>query len=336
MASSFKKYNKKLSYQFPILYQNRYCDQEEFSIGVFSDDNHSGDVSTFKPYLLNNFDKVYLPGLSLHKYEYKAVSIGSDIYVLNLLEDYCWLSIEIYSSSTKTSPALPLLKEIIPIYYVSSFMQKVFVISETSFSNPSWYYDTKTDNWTSIASMMGSRERPACTVFEGELVVTGGFVRNCNSNEVNADGKMNLSTKLRKEKLKSIESYDFHENNWYYFPYMLSPRVNHSAVSIGNKMFMIGGSSEYSEVFDSITRKFTYIKTLPGWVRTLKKDIFERYEILYQVVNIGYTIYFFREEYNKVNVHSYDVRNNVFNFKTSMVKEIFSFNKTNCIKVPIS
>ena len=113
---------------------------------------------------------------------------------------------------------------------------------------------------------------------------------------------MNLRTKFRKEKLKSIESYDFHENKWYYFPDMLSPRVNHSAVSIGNKMFMIGGSKDYCEVFDSVTRKFTYIKTLPKWVRV------EELNSSYQVVSIGYKIYFFRKEDNKVNVHSYNVK----------------------------
>ena len=47
---------------------------------------------------------------------------------------------------------------------------------------------------------------------------------------------------------------------------MLSPRNNHSAVSIGDKMFMIGGSKDYCEVFDSVTRNFMYIKTLPKWV----------------------------------------------------------------------
>ena len=52
MLSSFKKIGKSLSDQFPVLYQHRYCDQEEFSIGVFSNDNFSGDASNHKHYLL--------------------------------------------------------------------------------------------------------------------------------------------------------------------------------------------------------------------------------------------------------------------------------------------
>ena len=48
MVSSFKTFAKSLNDQFPVLYQHRYCDQEEFSIGVFGDDNYSGDASNHK------------------------------------------------------------------------------------------------------------------------------------------------------------------------------------------------------------------------------------------------------------------------------------------------
>ena len=334
MVSRVKTLTKNLSDQFPVLYQNRYCDQKEFSIGVFSNDYRNGDVSTFKPYLLNTFDiKTYLPRLSKPKYSCKAVSSGSDIYVFGQNDDHNSLSFEKYSSSTKSWKTLPLLNTLQnEFYYMCSFMQKVFFISYQDSDDASMFYDDQTNQWTYITSLIENTKNAASTVFEGKLILSGGIRKNFFTK-----GRRAYSRRYRRNTIvKSIEAYDFHENKWNSFPDMLSPRNNHSAVSIGNKMFMIGGSSDYSEVFESVTRKFTYIKTLPKWVRTLKKDIFERYEILYQVINIGYTIYFFREEYNKVNVHSYDVRNNIFSFKTSMVKEIFNFNKTNCIKVPIS
>ena len=68
MSSSFNKFGKTLSDQFPVLYQHRYCDQEEFSIGVFSNDIHSGYLLTHRHFLLNNFDtKTYLPTLPIYE-----------------------------------------------------------------------------------------------------------------------------------------------------------------------------------------------------------------------------------------------------------------------------
>ena len=45
---------------------------------------------------------------------------------------------------------------------------------------------------------------------------------------------------------------------------MLVKRMQHSTVSLGNKLFVIGGNWENdSEVFDSVTNKFVFIKNLP-------------------------------------------------------------------------
>ena len=93
---------------------------------------------------------------------------------------------------------------------------------------------------------------------------------------------------------------------------MLSPRVDHTAVSSNNKMFIIGGSKDYFELFDSITRKFTYIKTLLNWTRTLGLAFYRRVNNPYQIVEIANNIYLFRMENNKVNIHRYDVRSDFF------------------------
>ena len=68
----------------------------------------------------------------------------------------------------------------------------------------------------------------------------------------------------------SVEAFDQHENKWSNFPSLLSPRKNHTTVSISNKMFMIGGWSDYIQVvdnfkvFERVNRKFTYIKIFPN------------------------------------------------------------------------
>ena len=72
----------------------------------------------------------------------------------------------------------------------------------------------------------------------------------------------------------------------------------HTAVSIGKKMFMVGGNTMSSlevldnfKVFDSFTRMFTTIKSLSMWITHLVRNT---------VVCVGY------------NIYCYDVKNNQF------------------------
>ena len=52
------------------------------------------------------------------------------------------------------------------------------------------------------------------------------------------------------------------KKKWAYLPDMIEERRDHAAVSIGNKMFVIGGDKTTNgEVFDSYSRKFKLIKS---------------------------------------------------------------------------
>ena len=62
-----------------------------------------------------------------------------------------------------------------------------------------------------------------------------------------------------------FEAYCFHENKWTQLSDMLKSRCEYSTVSIGNKMFVIDRvDTNYIEVFDSLTNKFTIIKSYPN------------------------------------------------------------------------
>ena len=106
---------------------------------------------------------------------------------------------------------------------------------------------------------------------------------------------------------------------------MLSPRKNHTAVNIGNKMFVIGGSLNSCEVFDNVTRKFTSIKILPKWISYLGPN---------KIVGVGYNIYLFlADETNDVKVYNFDVKNYVISLKTYLYLE---YSKGfNCTKISI-
>ena len=99
----------------------------------------------------------------------------------------------------------------------------------------------KCNRWSQLTDMNESKYVAACTVYEGKIVVSGGW---------------------NNEELNSVEAYDYYENKWTYLPDMIEERDNHASVSIGNKLFVIGGCKMSScEMFDSFSRRFCYIKT---------------------------------------------------------------------------
>ena len=88
---------------------------------------------------------------------------------------------------------------------------------------------------------------------------------------------------------KSVEAYDYYENKWNYLPDMIEKRGSHASVSMGNKMFVIGGYNTLTcEIFDSVSRKFTYIKSI-NYQRI--------YNCRYKAVCIGQTIIVFLTTY---------------------------------------
>ena len=376
MGYSFSKPEKNFGERFPVLYKSRYCDQENFEIAAFSSEYNGKDICLDKPVLLSSFDtKENLPSKitkSSDRASYKSrvlerkfksksivysidsksvgtsenlksVGVGGDIYLLyqNLFgrrvystaSCYKPNSVKMFSSATKRWKSLPELSDTKEFFCICSFLQNLYLIG-----NVCMYYDKHINKWKSIAVINESREDTACTVFEGKIIVSGGFTivqRHITTRKV-----LNNTVGIFKSlKSNSVEAYDYHENKWTSFPSMLSQRINHTALSIGNKMFIIGGSSDYPEVFDSVTRKFTYIENWPKIVRTSEVGLYHSFEPslyfrLFQTVSIGYKIYIFKEENNKVNIHCYDVRNNLFSFETSM--ESKKIDKVSYVKFPMT
>ena len=122
-------------------------------------------------------------------------------------------------------------------------------------------YDVKRDIWSQIADMNDRRFGAACTVYEGKIVVSGGFS-------------------------SSVEAFDYYENKWTYLPDMIEERSHHASVSIGNKLFVIGGyKTSTCEIFDSLARKFCYMKTCLELGRNI--DYFQAVCISSQIIVFG-------------------------------------------------
>ena len=139
-----------------------------------------------------------------------------------------------YSAKTNTWKKLKPATKGLTVFSVCTFMKSIYVIggckyySKSSLKNTIHYieevfqsccYKYVANKWTKIADLQNERCFSACTVFKGKIVVTGGS---------NSDGS-----------LRSVEAYDHHKNKWTYLSDMIAKRYDHSAVSMGNKMFVI-------------------------------------------------------------------------------------------------
>ena len=81
-------------------------------------------------------------------------------------------------------------------------------------------YENKVNKRTKVADLQNGRCFSACIVFEGKIIATGG------SNYY--------------ESLRSVEAYDYNENKWTKLLDVLRERSNYSAVTLGNKMLVMG------------------------------------------------------------------------------------------------
>ena len=272
------------SFDFPpkTLYENRYCHQDDFSVLVCGGYN---DKSRKK---VNSVYKMYGDELKCEKFtsmpeelsDCKTAVLNSDLFVFGRYKQYGEYDtcVRKFCSKTKTWTC-KLLSEIeYNDYIVCSFKQNIYVIRHTS---SCFVYNFETNKLSPLADMIERRYDSACSVYEGKIVVTGGLS-------------------------KSVEAYDFYENKWNYYPKMNEKRDDHASVSMGNKLFVIGGYHTSScEVFDNFSRKFTYIKAdIPKYKNTLLSK--------YRAVSKGSFILIIRENKYKDSYAStlyiYDVK----------------------------
>ena len=251
------KYDKQTSSKFSVLYQARYCAQEDISLVVCKD----GIINMLDhPFSLKNFN-ISDCSLLATNCDSKLVVNSTNLYLFNTYNKNTLFYK--FSESSKSFNVLPSILDERSRFSVCSFMQTIIVISGSSSNesvNSCMAYNCKSRKWTYIASMNESREDTSCTVFQGKVVVTGGSVNR-------RLGPSALLWRMRRgysnDFSKSVETYCFHENKWTQLPYMLKEKCFHSTVSIGNKLFVIDGfSNDGCEVFDSITNKFISIKKI--------------------------------------------------------------------------
>ena len=154
------------------------------------------------------------------------------------------MHIERYSPATNAWNVIGQMYDKRIFFCACSFIDDIYLIGRHLYAGNSSCvkFSTISKNWNKIAETKEARKYASCVVFEGRIVVSGGYKVN--------DGELN-----------TVEAYDHIDNSWINMPNMIKRRISHRSVAIKNKLFIVGGVYETSiVVFDSSINKFVFIK----------------------------------------------------------------------------
>ena len=220
-------------------FTHRYCKQNKFNVLIGGGMKAVNIVENFMS--LNGEDLKSLTSfdpLKVKRRGCKMAYLKGDVYFFGGFignNRWCW-QIAKYSVATKTfTEKAAKMRDRRYNFCVCAFMDNFYIIEGSNQQGrvikSCLRFDPTSRQWKQISGMNISRESAACAVFQGEIVVTGGW--NCG-------------------RLKTVEAYDHVGDVWRVMPEMIEARGVHGAVAMGNKLFVIGGGSQ---VFMFIFRK---------------------------------------------------------------------------------
>ena len=178
-------------------------------------------------------------------------------------------SIEKYSISTNTWEYVDKMFDDRDDFNVCAFMDQIYIIGGIYHVDRNLGYldedttdscvmlNTRKNSWKEVSKMSNARSQASSVVFEGRVVVTGGW--------------NNLL-----EETNLVEAYDHINDTWSSMPNMIKRRACHCSVAIRNKLFVFSGVGEddlehdQCEVFDSTSKRFVLLKQKP---KSLKFNI---------------------------------------------------------------
>ena len=232
----------------------RYCNQNTFNILTFNKSALPSLNLVRYDINKNTLTSVkHFPQLGQVRRYPRAVSFNGDFYVFCCIENIRkpGMSVQKYSSSSNSWEVVAKYsKKCIQGFCVCVYMNKIYLIggqtlgNGISFMNNCFEFNPVNYKIRKVKRMNAIRVGAACTVFEGNVVVSGGF-----------DGFGGFVGG------QTVETYDHVADTWSYMPSMVEGRKSHDLVAIKNKLFAIGGRENTCEVYDSCSKKFYLLKS---------------------------------------------------------------------------
>ena len=285
----------------------RFCDQDKFKIIVCGGTKNNRvirDVYGIKPDNISNVKR--LPQLKEKRKWSELVCIKDEIFVFGGYDDNLksMMSIEKYSSNTKAWKIIRFMPDERVGFCVCSFMGNAYVLGGFVQGRQvaSCFKFKATDySMNTVAKMKTARSYSACAVFEGKIVVSGGY---------------NFG------RLNTVEAFDHVANEWTRMPNMVEERQSHKSVAIKNKLYMFGGLINTCEVYDSTCEKFVLLKQ--------PTNCFSRQlHVPNAVISIGNKLIIFQKR-NDISI-IFDVENNTWSKEPCEFLENLS--NFSCVKV---
>ena len=313
---------KEQLHPFSCNIKSRYCNQTNFLILVCGGRIANTRIPMSDVKLLNANNLSEVENLS-HMNEARcysgAVCVKGEIYVFGgivynrkkpLGDEISIQSVEKYSPKSNTWKYLSNMIDDRRHFSICSLMDNVYIIGglighvgdgghelATCLE-----FSTKSLKWKQISRMNNARRLSACSVFEGKIVVSGGYY--------------NAS-------LNTVEAYDHAGDTWENMPNMIDEREGHKSVAVKNKLFIVGGySTNNCEVFDSSTNKFTMLKQ-PTYASGI--------DVYYptKVITIGSKIFVFK---GVSEVTTFDFTNDEWSVKTcEATRNIVAYSMLKCL-----
>ena len=243
--------------------QTRYCPHHNFNITIFGGEDIIKREIVRNVYSISPGDLKQvktLPGMNEGRKRCKAVCVKNELYVLGGRDnDSFWINpVSKYSSSTGVWQTVAGMHDERADFCACSFMSDIFVFGGNVNSNVEgyWYgtpveinscvkFNTTDCTWEEVAEMREAKDDASCAVFEGKLVVSGGF-SDWDVEDV--------------EGIKTVEAYDHVANAWTYMPDLVQGRYKHRSCAVKNKLYIISGSAHSLEVYSSYCDKFELLK----------------------------------------------------------------------------
>ena len=268
--------------------KTRFCSQSQFNIvvcGGFDNESiqFSGKVFSIAFNNLNNV--VTLPKMKQERMLAQAVYIYDGVYLIGGFDcaGNCIKSVDKYSMFNNTWEKVTEICDYRRRFCACSFMDNIYVIGGfLGITTKSCLkFNTNDKNWNEFSVIKGARESAASAVFEGRVVVSGGYNYGI---------------------LNTVEVYDHVADDWSYMPNMIEGRHYHKSVAVQNNLFLVGGYKTTScEVYDSTCNNFVLIKPpTASFTEYLSSPA--------EAISVGSNLFVFPNE--KPSILLYDVQKN--------------------------
>ena len=300
------------------LHPSRYCNQDDFNIILVGGYNCASQ-KRLKSVLcidLKRLDKVKMfPDLEAERDYMRLVCIKNELYAFQAVSHSPsqGMPIEKYSFATEHWEVIGNMHDARMMFCTCSIMNKCYAIGgliDNHATSSCVALDTSTLSqyreplqWRQVSSMNAARFNAGSAVFEGKVVVSGGY----NNNAL----------------LNTVEAYDHVADDWSNIPNMIERRNGHKLVAVSNKLFVIGGhSTSPCEVFDSTCKQFISITPPFRYLNYLSS--------VSEVVSIGAKLVVFGNREKKIVV--LDLEN--YNWSEEVFEVLLDITDFGCVKVP--